>query len=155
MRDEASDEGGTQDDEVERSSSVHHSSVRARASSFIPHPSSLIPRLRRALRGRVDARAVALEAWRRSRTKLEQRRERAHLEQLAKQPARLRAEFARMPAAELLEHFRQRNTPKFFSGFNSISETANTQRALFPSETARLIESATRIANKHTWPLLG
>ncbi|MGA9993821.1 MAG: alginate lyase family protein, partial [Pyrinomonadaceae bacterium] len=120
-----------------------------------PHPSSLIPRLRRAMRGRVDARAVALEAWRRSRAKLEQRRERARLEQLAKQPARLRAEFARMPAAELLDHFRQRNTPKFFSGFDSISETANSQRALFPSETAQLIESATRIANKHMWPLLG
>lgn len=116
---------------------------------------SIVGRMKRALRGDVDARAVTLEAWRRSRAKLAQKRERASLQNLNAEPARLRAEFARMSAAELLEHFRQRNTPKFFNGFDSISETARLQRTLFPAETARLIESATRITDLHRWTLLG
>lgn len=116
---------------------------------------SIVGRIKRAMRGQVDSRAVALEAWRRSRAKLERRRERGALDQLDAQPARLRAEFAGMPAAELLRHFRQRSTPKFFSGFDSISETSIAQRALFPDKTSELIESATRIAEAHRWPLLG
>ena len=116
---------------------------------------SIVGRMKRAVRGRVDARAVALEAWRRSRAHLAQRLERAGLEELDKQRARLRAEFARMPAAELLGHFRRRNAPRFFPAFDSISETASTQRKLFPTETAQLIESAARIADSHRWPLLG
>ena len=58
-------------------------------SSFIPTASALIPRLRRALRGDVDARTLMLEAARRSRAARRRRRERAQLELLDKTPARL------------------------------------------------------------------
>jgi hypothetical protein len=129
------------------SNSLRHStssSIPSPVFSFIPHPSSLIPKLRRALRGEVSARVVALEALRRSRVKLERRRERASLARLNEQPARLRAEFARMSGAELLKHFRKRATPQFFAGFNALSNIAiaEGQHKLFPEETARLIESA-------------
>src|SRR5947209_5037989 len=123
--------------------------------NFIPHSSSLIPKLRRALRGEVNARTLALEAWRRSRAARTRRQERASLEQLAKTPARLRAEFARLSPSELPDHFRKRTTPKFLQGFHALSQTANLQRHLFPFETAQLLERASRIKDEHCWPLLG
>jgi hypothetical protein len=129
------------------------------SSSLIPPPSSLssslIPKLRRALRGEVDARSLALEAWRRSRAARERRRERASLDRLAETPARLRAEFARVSPAELLNHFRNRKEPKFLPGYDALSKTANQQRHLFPFETAQLLERAARITDEHCWPLLG
>jgi hypothetical protein len=124
--------------------------------NFIPHPSSLIPKLRRALRGEVDAKTLALEAWRRSRAAHERRSERASLERLAETPARLRAEFARMSPSELLDHFRNRTSPKFLPGCDALSQaTANSQRSLFPFETAQLLERAARITDEHCWPVLG
>jgi hypothetical protein len=124
-------------------------------SSLIPHPSSLIPKIRRALRGEVDARTLALEAWRRSRAARERRRERASLDRLAETPARLRAEFARLSPAELLNHFRNRAEPEFLPGSDALSKTASLQRHLFPFETAQLLERAARIVDEHCWPVLG
>src|ERR1044072_8813105 len=124
--------------------------------SFIPHPSSLTLRLSRALRGEIDARTVALETLRRSRVALEQRRERARLDELNERPARLRAPFARMPGRELLEHFRNRTDPKFFPGFTTPStRLASLQRELFRLETADLLAKAERIRDEHRWALLG
>ncbi|HEY0544378.1 MAG TPA: alginate lyase family protein [Pyrinomonadaceae bacterium] len=111
--------------------------------------------MKRALRGEVDARTVALEAWRRSRVRLAQRRERAMLDQLNQQPVRLRQEYARLSSKELLKHFRHRASPKFFPGFDSFEKLADSQKLRFPSETAQLIESAARIKQQHRWPLLG
>jgi Heparinase II/III-like protein/Heparinase II/III N-terminus len=116
---------------------------------------SIIRKIKRALRGEVNARDLAREAVRRSRVARGQRRERASLERLAQSPARLRAEFASLSPSELLEHFRDRTSPKFLPGFDSMEQAANLQRHLFPSETAELIESASRIADEHCWPLLG
>lgn len=45
--------------------------------------------------------------------------------------------------------------PRFLPGFDSIQQTADLQRHLFPTETAGLIESAARIADEHCWSLLG
>jgi hypothetical protein len=119
---------------------------------FIPHPSSLIPKLR----GEVDARTLALEALRRSRARLRRRRERAMLDDLNERRARLRAEYALMPERELLAHFRSRAHPTFFPGFAaSPSSLASLQRELFPSQTSRLVEQARRIMEEHTWALLG
>jgi hypothetical protein len=124
--------------------------------SFNPlHLSSLIPKLRRALRAEVDARTLVLEVWRRSRAARERRRERASLNRLAETPARLSAEFARMSPVELLTHFRNRTGPKFLPGCDALSETASLQRHLFPFETAQLLERAARIVNEHCWPVLG
>lgn len=132
------------------------SNLRFTFSSLIPRPSSLIPKLRRALRGEVDARTLALEAVRRSRARLRRRRERAMLDELNERRARLRPEYARMPARELLEHFRSRTNPKFLPGFDAPAlSLASLQRELFPDETARLVENAKRIVDEHAWALLG
>src|SRR5215210_4374536 len=90
-----------------------------KSSSFIPHPSSLIPKIRRALRGEVDARTVAFETLRRGRAALRQRRERTSLERLAHESARLRPEYARLSSSELLVHFRRRAAPRFLPGFQA------------------------------------
>jgi hypothetical protein len=116
---------------------------------------SVIRKIKRALRGEVDARTLALEAVRRSRASRERSRERASLEKLGHAPARLHAEFTGLSPSELLNHFRNRTAPRFLPGFGSLPQTAGLQRHLFPSETAQLIESAARIADEHCWPLLG
>jgi hypothetical protein len=125
-------------------------------SSFVPKASAFIPRLRRALRGEVDARTVALEAIRRGRVARMRRRERARLELLDKTPARLLPLFTRERAVETLQHFRKRSAPVFLPGFNTAIEfTADLQRKLFTEETASLLKDAGRIIDEHCWPLLG
>jgi hypothetical protein len=117
---------------------------------------SIVKKVKRALRGEVDARNLALEAVRRSRAARARRRERALLESLDKAPARLRAEFARMSPAELLDHFRNRTAPRFLPGIDALSQaTAGLQRSLFPFETAQLLEKAARITDEHCWQVLG
>jgi Heparinase II/III N-terminus/Heparinase II/III-like protein len=117
----------------------------------------IVSKVKRALRGEVDARTIALEAWRRSRAARERRGERASLERLAQTPARLRADFARMSQPELLDHFRNRTNPKFLPGCDASRShtTAALQRSLFPFETAQLLERAARITGEHCWPVLG
>jgi len=107
------------------------------------------------LRGEVSARTAALEATRRMRQLSTQRRERASLVQMDQQPARLREEFARIRASDLLAHFRSRAKPKFFPGFDDLKKTGTLQQQRYPNEAARLITQADRIANEHCWPLLG
>lgn len=118
---------------------------------------SLVRKLKRALRGEVDARTVALEVLRRSRVSLQQRRERTTLDKLSEQPVRLHQKFSRLSATELLAHFRQRSQPKFLPGFNADNweATASLQPTLFPFETQQLLERATRIADEHRWTVLG
>ncbi|HEX3086006.1 MAG TPA: alginate lyase family protein, partial [Pyrinomonadaceae bacterium] len=115
----------------------------------------LISTAKRMLRGEVSARVAALEAARRVRVAGERRRERAALAALDQQPARLREEFARVRAADLLAHFRSRIKPRFLPGFEDLSRTAELQQSLFPDQTARLVESAQRIVDTHSWSLLG
>jgi hypothetical protein len=117
----------------------------------------IVSKVKRALRGEVDARTIALEALRRSRAARERRTERASLERLAQTPARLRAEFARMPPPELLDYFRKRTSPNFLPGCDASRSqtTAALQRSLFPFETAQVLERAARITDEHCWPVLG
>jgi len=116
---------------------------------------NFISKIKKALRGEVDTRAAAQEAARRAKETLEQRRERASLDRLNDQPARLREEFARIRASDLLAHFRSRVRPKFFPGFDNPKQTADLQRQFFPRETDDLIARANRIVDEHCWPLLG
>jgi len=88
------------------------------------------------LRGEVSPRLAALEAARRLRGLNERRRERAQLAELDRQPARLREEFARIRAADLLAHFRSRVKPKFLPGFQDVSRSAELQQKLFPRQSA-------------------
>jgi hypothetical protein len=78
------------------------------------------------------------------------------LDDLNERRARLRADYARMPARELLAHFSSRTDPKFLPGFAApAASLASWQRELFPHHTGRLLEKATRIADEHAWALLG
>ena len=115
----------------------------------------LISKTRRILRGDVNAKTAALEAMRRVGVKNARRKEQAQLAELNQQPARLRQEFARIRASDLLAHFHSRTRPKFFPGFQDLATTARLQRQIFPDEAGSLIEEAERIANEHSWPLLG
>jgi hypothetical protein len=117
----------------------------------------IVNKVKRALRGEVDARTIALEAWRRGRVARERRSERASLNHLADAPARLREEFARLSPVELLDHFRNRTAPQFLPGCDALRSqaTANLQRSLFPFETAQLLERAARITDEHCWTVLG
>jgi len=116
----------------------------------------IVNKVKRALRGEIDARTIALEAWRRSRAARERRSERTSLERLAVSPARLREEFARLSPAELLQHFRDRTTPEFLPGCDALRAhaTVSSQRSLFPFETAQLLERAARITDEHCWTVL-
>jgi hypothetical protein len=118
---------------------------------------SLVGKMKRALRGEVDARTVALEALRRGRVALRQRREREMLDELDARPARLHSEFARLTASNLLAHFRERNAPKFLPGLDAdnLYATTDLQRRLFPRETKELLELSSRIMDEHRWTVLG
>jgi Heparinase II/III-like protein/Heparinase II/III N-terminus len=117
---------------------------------------AIFTKIKRMLRGEVSVRTAALETLRRIRASLERRRERVELSQFDRQPARLIAEFSRLSPSELLARFRSRNNPEFFPGFAAgAQQTAALQQELFPDETTALINQAKRIANEHSWPLLG
>jgi heparinase II/III-like protein len=113
-----------------------------------------ISKMKRMLRGDVSVLTAVQEAIRRTRVLRSRRGEREQLTTLNQQPARLREEFARMPASELLAHFQSRATPQFFPGFAS-AESAELQQTLFPNETSNLLAQAHRITDEHSWPLLG
>jgi hypothetical protein len=105
--------------------------------------------------GRVGFGQATLEAFRRGRAAVQSRRERAMIDELAAQPARLRPEFLSLSSADLLKHFRSRVRPSFFPGFQLSESTASRQGDFFPVETEELIESAQTIVMAHRWPLLG
>src|SRR5437588_2654152 len=115
----------------------------------------IISTTKRILRGEVSPRLAALETARRLRMLNERRRERAQLAELDRQPARLREEFARIRASDLLAHFRSRGKPKFLPGFQDATRSAELQQKLFPRLTAQLIDDARRIVSEHCWTLLG
>lgn len=129
-------------------------SEEKKGSSLAPRPSSLIPRIRRALRGDVDAVTLAREALRRSRAAISLDRERAQLELLDKTPARLAPPYSSMSEEKLLEHFRHRTEPRFLPGFSSAG-VADYLHERFSEETRRLIRDAALITDEHRWPLLG
>src|SRR5438309_4921533 len=105
----------------------------------------IVSTAKRVLRGDVSAYTAALEAMRRLQVLAARRRERAELAELNQQPARLREEFARIRAADLLSHFRTRIQPKFFLGFKDPVETARAQRQIFSDATVRLLSQANHI----------
>jgi hypothetical protein len=114
-------------------------------------------KIRRALRGRVSARAAVLEAGRRGLVALRRGRERAALREGARgvgayESARLAREYARMSGAELLGHFRTRATPRFFAGFEEAGE--NGARVGGAAESDGLMREAREVV-AHRRPLLG
>ena len=100
----------------------------------------VLNKIKRALRGEVKLTTAALEAWRRGFVSLQQRKERARLNDGAS--LALTRTYTSMSADELLAHFRGPREVKFFAGF-------------IESGTADVTVSAERIVNDHSWPLLG
>jgi len=115
---------------------------------------AVLKKIKRAVRGEVKLTTVALEAIRRSRVALQQRKERASVADHCDEPAVLLAPFSRMSADELLVHFQGTREARFFSGFAG-SKTVELQRRLFPNQIAELMASANRIVDGQCWPLLG
>jgi Heparinase II/III N-terminus len=113
---------------------------------------AVLKKIKRAVRGEVTLTTVALEAIRRGRVSLQQRKERASLDR--NEPLSLLPPFSQMSPSELLAHFQGTREARFFAGF-SEPETIELQRQLFPIQTAELIASANRIVDDHCWPLLG
>ncbi|HEY4424862.1 MAG TPA: alginate lyase family protein [Pyrinomonadaceae bacterium] len=72
----------------------------------------VLNKIKRALRGEVKLTTAAREALRRSRVSLQQRKERARLDEI--EPLALTPAFARMSADELSEYFRGPREAKFF-----------------------------------------
>ena len=99
----------------------------------------VLNKIKRALRGEVKLTTAALEALRRSRASLQQRKERASLDE--SEPLALTEAFARMSGDELSNYFRGAREAKFLDDF-------------FAPGTID-IASADRVVNDHCWPLLG
>jgi hypothetical protein len=114
---------------------------------------SIFRKFKRALRGEVSPHKALLEVGRRSYSAISRRKERARLEQQAKQPARLTPEFARLSSSGLLSHFRERD-PNFFPGFEP-SPLLGILPVEPPADTAALAAAAEQIVTSHSWPLLG
>ena len=114
---------------------------------------SIVRKIRRTLRGDVAPTAAARELLRRSRVRLDRRRERARLSKLQQRPVRLHPAFAAMSGTELLDHFRTRSQPAFLTGFSI--DAGPLQLKHFPEATQQLLGQAERIVNDHSWPLLG
>lgn len=100
---------------------------------------AVLKKIKRAVRGEVNFRTVALEAIRRSRASLHERKERAEIGQ--DEPLTLSDAYAHMGVEELLASFRGAREVRLFDGL--------------PAPDATEITAADRIVNDHAWPLLG
>jgi hypothetical protein len=115
-------------------------------------------RIKHAFRGRVSPRAALFEIGRRGYVALRSRYELSvqTFEGAGVGRVCLASEFANLPTPKLLEHFRFRSTPRFFSGFEVPRERLpELQRQEFPVATAALLDRARSIVTDHRWPLLG
>lgn len=119
---------------------------------------TLARRIKHAFRGQVSSRAALFEITRRACVALRSRHERwaQSSEKAGVDRVRLSREFDNLPTPKLLEHFRSRSTPRFFSGFEVARERlSELQHKEFCAETAALLDKARNIVNAHRWPLLG
>jgi heparinase II/III-like protein len=115
-------------------------------------------RIKHAFRGQVSPRAALFEISRRGCVALRSRYERQaqSFERAGAGRVRLSREFANTPTPKLLEHFRFRSTPRFFSGFEVPHERLSAlQCKEFPAKTSGLLNKARYIVSDHRWPLLG
>jgi len=112
---------------------------------------SIGQKIKRAVRGEVKPKTVALEMIRRTFQARRSQQERAGLEHLNVENPQLA--LAKTPS-ELLAHFQNRLTPLFLAGFAN-SSTPKLQSDLFPEETNSLLVNARKIVDEHSWPLLG
>src|ERR1051326_4688795 len=106
---------------------------------------SVLTKIKRAVRGDVKLTTLVREALRRSRASLEQRKERASLDE--NKPLAFRRPFDRMSPDELLAHFRGPREAKFFE-LRIASDTAGVEPSF-----GRVIEWRRDPFSNHVWPL--
>ena len=106
---------------------------------------SVLTKIKRAVRGDVKLTTVVREALRRSRASLQQRKERASLDE--NKPLALRRPFDRMSPDELLAHFRGPREAKFFE-LPIAPETTGLEPSF-----GRVIEWRRDPLSNHVWPL--
>src|ERR1700687_422038 len=115
---------------------------------------SISRKIKRSLRGDVSPRATSLEAARRLAVALRRWRERVMLRsRKGRVPseeyvAQMTPAFADLSATQLLTHFRDRQTPKFFSGFARPDSTS-------PDKINERVSADAQEVLAHRWPLLG
>ncbi len=116
---------------------------------------TILNKLKKGLRGDVKVHDLALEVLRRSRATWNHRIERQIIDRLNEAPALLSTHFRNLPKPELLSHFRFRNSPVFYPGFEEIRKANNTSSSDLFTDFADIAAEAIRIASTHRWPLLG
>lgn len=109
--------------------------------------------MRTIFRGDIPLTDLPREALRRKKIAAHQKQERRSLEKLAGTQAGLAPQFAPLPPADLLTHFRQRNVS--FFPVNDLGQIAKLHKGPFPVETEQLIREADAIANESRWELAG
>ncbi|HEV7699538.1 MAG TPA: hypothetical protein VGO43_04865, partial [Pyrinomonadaceae bacterium] len=116
-------------------------------------PMKAVARIKKALRGNISISRLPFELVRRVAENARRSGERRDMHSIEASPARLSPEFSHLSPDTLLEHFRNRDTPKLWA--LNAAKAADLQPRLFPEETARLIQAADTIANDNTWEVGG
>jgi hypothetical protein len=111
--------------------------------------------IRGLLSGNVSFTQALREGFRRGRAVVERRRERALLADRNAQTLHLLPQFQQLSSADLLTHFRARESPRFLPGFEDAETHATEFRTAFPDDTRDVIAAAWRITREKRWPLLG
>jgi len=110
---------------------------------------AVLKKIKRAVRGEVKLTTVALEAIRRSRASLHERRERAQIHD--NEPLILTDTYARMSADELLAHFRSADRDVRF--FDEVFEVEAAEIAAADRIVGREIQWTRDPLSNYVWPL--
>ena len=109
---------------------------------------AVLKKIKRAVRGEVNFRTVALEAIRRSRASLNERKERAEIDN--DEPLALSNAYAHMSSDELLAYFRGDREAKFFDGLPAPDAT---EIAAADGYVDRSIQWTRDPVSNYVWPL--
>ena len=124
---------------------------------------AVLKKIKRAVRGEVNFRTVALEAIRRSRASLQERKERAEIQH--DEPLTLTDTYARMSSDELLAHFRGDREASFLTLYprpmprksrrqiGSLTLTRGLYLVLVRSVSAADIQWTRDPLSNYVWPL--
>lgn len=104
---------------------------------------TLSDKLKTLFRGDISIRHLPLEYLRRRNAAKRRRTERESLDELNARPARLLPEFAKLSSADLLEHFRTRQTPAFWPAVPAVWSAED------------VVRDANGIVNDSTWEVMG
>ena len=112
-------------------------------------------KIKTIFRGDVPFTDLPREALRRKKATDHQKNERIQINKINSTPAQFTQQFASLKAGELLTHFHERTQPYLWIAADERESIAKLQREMLPRETAKLIESASRIVRESSWDLAG